>query len=148
MKRISLLMFFVLSASFGILAQERNTLHLTPFTGAVLMIDKTGASGIAEGGPSLGLEVDYAIGKHWGLGLRGFTLGLFSKTDPFQYGWGGQSITAQYHIDDRFTVQANIGLPSGAGVTIGNHSICLEAFPAMYYYVLQLSYGYRFKFRP
>ena len=113
----------------------------------MMLIDSSGGSGIAEGGPVLGVEADYAIGKHWGLGLRGFSVGLFSKTEPFQFGWGGESITVQYYLNDVITLHAHLGHPSGVGVTAGRHDMSIEAFPAQNYFVLQLSYGYRFKFR-
>lgn len=147
MKRIIILLVVAVFAAAGISGQERTTIYLAPFAGGMMLIDSSGGSGIAEGGPVLGVEADYAIGKHWGLGLRGFSVGLFSRTEPFQFGWGGESITVQYYLNDAIALHAHLGLPSGIGVTAGHHDVSLEAFPAQNYFVLLLSYGYRFRFR-
>ena len=142
MKRFFLVVLLVLAAA-GLSAQEKQRLFLTPYAGGMVMFDNEGG-GISSGGPTLGDEIEYAISGHWGAGLRTFGLLVFDKTEGVNGGWGGASVAVHYYIHEALSAQANLGFPSGLGVTIGRHTICLEGLPAQDSFVLQLTYGYKF----
>lgn len=144
MKRFFLLLALLFPPTIGAYAQESKAMCITPFASAVVFYDALGNNGIAAVCPALGLEFDYALAKHWGLGLRGFASVVFPKDGPTGFSGGG-SLVSQFILNNTLAFRLNIGYPSGIGVTIGNNNFCLDMFPQAELVLFQVSYGYKFR---